>query len=69
MHIELLCFYHILKKLLLKEELIRVIAPLYRLNYDDIKRRHEERELKRKARIFKSIALASVIFAIYSFIL
>ena len=53
----------------MKQELIRIMAPLYKLDYDDIKRRHEERELKRKARIFKSIALASVIFAIYSFIL
>ena len=51
----------------LKSELIRVMAPLYNLNYDDIKRRHEERELKRKARLFKIIAIASIVFAIYSF--
>lgn len=53
----------------LKKELIRAIAPMYNLDYDDIKRRHEERELKRKANIFKTIAIASCIFAIYSFML
>lgn len=53
----------------LKEELIRVIAPMYNLDYDDIKRRHEERELKRKAKIFKIIAIVSILFALYSFFL
>ena len=53
----------------IKNELIRVIAPLYNLDYDDIKRRHEERELKRKANIFKIAALACLLFAIYSFFL
>lgn len=53
----------------LKSELIRVIAPLYKLDYDDIKRRHEERELKRKANIFKIAMIASIIFGIYSFAL
>ena len=53
----------------LKKELIRVIAPMYNLDYDDIKRRHEERELKKKAKIFKTIAIVSILFAIYSIIL
>ena len=53
----------------LKKELIRVIAPMYNLDYDDIKRRHEEREQKRKANILKGITFASLAFAIYSFVL
>ena len=53
----------------LKSEFIRAIAPMYNLDYDDIKRRHEERELKRKGNILKTITFASLVFAIYSFIL
>ncbi len=53
----------------LKKELIRVIAPMYNLDYDDIKRRHEEREQKRKSNILKGITFASLAFAIYSFVL
>lgn len=53
----------------LKRELIRIIAPMYNLNYDDIKRRHEERQMKKKIRIFKIVALISIIFAIYSGVL
>ena len=53
----------------LKRELIRIIAPMYNLDYDDIKRRHEERQMKKKIRIFKIVALISIIFAIYSGIL
>lgn len=50
----------------IKRELIRLIAPMYNLDYDDIKRRHEERELKKKVKIFRIITLASIIFALYS---
>jgi len=53
----------------LKNEVIRVIAPMYNLDYDDIKRRHEERELKRKNHLFKIVAIASFIFALYSIFL
>ena len=53
----------------LKTELIRIIAPMYNLDYDDIKRRHEERKMKTKVRIFKIIAFVSILFAIYSAIL
>lgn len=53
----------------LKKELIRVIAPMYHLDYDDIKRRHEERKLKKKIRIFEIVTIVSIIFAIYSAIL
>ena len=50
----------------LKQELIRIIAPMYNLDYDDIKRRHVERELKRKVRLFRTITIASILFALYS---
>ena len=53
----------------MKSELIRLIAPMYNLDYDDIKRRHEERELKKKVRLFKIITVVSVLFAVYSFLL
>ena len=53
----------------LKAEFIRAIAPMYNLDYDDIKRRHEEREQKRKGNILKTITFASLVFAIYSFML
>lgn len=53
----------------LKSEFIRAIAPMYNLDYDDIKRRHEEREQKRKGNILKIITFASLIFGIYSFML
>ena len=53
----------------MKSELIRLIAPMYNLDYDDIKRRHEERELKKKVRLFKIITLVSVLFTVYSFLL
>ena len=53
----------------MKSEIVRIMAPLYKLDYDDIKRRHEERELQRKNRIFKTIAAASLAFAVYSFAL
>ena len=57
----------VLKKI--KNELVRIIAPLYYLDYDDIKRRHEERELKRKVRLFRIITIISIIFTVYSFLL
>ena len=50
----------------LKRELIRIIAPMYNLDYDDIKRRHEERQMQKKIKIFRTIALLSIIFAVYS---
>lgn len=53
----------------LKTELIRIIAPMYNLDYDDIKRRHEERKLKNKVRIFKIITIVSIVFTFYSALL
>ena len=53
----------------LKAELIRIIAPMYKLDYDDIKRRHEERKLKNKVRIFRIVTIVSILFALYSALL
>lgn len=53
----------------LKTELIRLIAPMYNLDYDDIKRRHEERKLKNKIRIFRIITIISILFTLYSALL
>lgn len=53
----------------LKTELIRIIAPMYHLDYDDIKRRHEERKLKQKVKIFRIITMISIVFTLYSAIL
>ncbi len=50
----------------LKSELKRIIAPMYHLDYDDIKRRHEERELKKKVKIFRIITIISILFTLYS---
>ena len=35
----------------LKQELLRLIAPMFNLNYDDLKRRHHERKVKNIIRI------------------
>ncbi len=53
----------------IKEEIVRIIAPMYNLDYEDIKRRNEERKLQKKIKTFKIISLAATIFAIYSAIL
>ncbi|MBR2784890.1 MAG: TIR domain-containing protein, partial [Clostridia bacterium] len=53
----------------LKRELIRIIAPMYNLDYDDIKRRHEERQMQKKIKVFRTIAIISIIFTIYSGVL
>lgn len=50
----------------IKKELIRVIAPMYHLDYDDIKQRHEERKIKKKIRLFEIIAIVCILFTIYS---
>ena len=53
----------------LKTELIRIIAPMYNLDYDDIKRRHEERKIKKKVRILKIVTMVSIFFTVYSALL
>lgn len=51
---------------LIKEESIRLIAPMLGLDYDDLKQRHREREIKRKIRIASVIAGVFLVFGIVS---
>ncbi len=57
----------VLKKI--KEEKLRLIAPMFDLNYDDLKQRHKQREHKRKMMIIGSIALFFILFSLYSSIM
>lgn len=54
----------ILKKI--KEERVRLIAPMYELDYDDLKQRHKQREQKRLITTLSVIAIGSLLFTIYS---
>ena len=57
----------VLKKL--KTEKLRLIAPMYNLDYDDLKQRHKQRKIRKI--IFTSIIAASVcfLFALYSLLM
>ena len=54
---------------LIKEEKLRLIAPMYNLDYDDLKQRHKLRRMKKM--IFTSTIISSicVLFAIYSLLM
>ncbi len=54
----------ILKKL--KEEKLRLIAPMYNLDYDDLRQRHKIWKQKRIIHTSLLIALACILFTIYS---
>ena len=49
----------------LKQELLRLIAPMFNLNYDDLKRRHHERKVKNIIRISVSSSIILLLFLIY----
>ena len=57
----------VLKKI--KSEKLRLIAPMYGLDYDDLKQRHKAQEQKRKLTITTIAAGAFLLFAIYSSIM
>ena len=57
----------VLKKI--KEEKLRLIAPMYGLDYDDLKQRHKLRRQKRILNISIITAIACFIFAIYTSIM
>ena len=57
----------ILKRI--KEEKLRLIAPMFNLNYDDLKQRHKQREHKRRLAIGLSILSFFVLFSIYTSIM
>ena len=54
----------VLKKI--KSEKLRLIAPMYGLDYDDLKQRHKAQEQKRKLTITTIVAAACLLFAIYT---
>lgn len=50
----------------IKGDIIRLIAPMFSLNYDDLKQRHKEREMRRRIKILTS---ACIFFLVFSFII
>ena len=50
----------------IKKELLRLIAPMLNLNYDDLKRRHHERKVKNMIRIFGALTSVLLFFLIYA---
>lgn len=57
-------FHEIKKKI--KEESLRLIAPMFGLSYDDLKQRHRERQIKRVLTYASIIAGVFLIFGIVS---
>ena len=54
----------VLKKI--KEEKLRLIAPMYNLDYDDLKQRHKAQKLRRMIITSIIIAVSCLLFAIYT---
>ena len=53
----------------IKSEKLRLIAPMYGLDYDDLKQRHKAQEQKRKLTIATIVACACLLFALYTSIM
>ena len=53
----------------IKSEKLRLIAPMYNLDYDDLKQRHKAQEQKRKLTIATIVAGACLLFALYTSIM
>ena len=54
----------VLKKI--KEEKLRLIAPMYNLDYDDLRQRHKLRQQKKIVRTAVGITVGCILFTIYS---
>ena len=54
----------VLKKI--KEEKLRLIAPMYNLDYDDLRQRHKLRQQKKMMNTAIGIAIGCILFTIYS---
>ena len=54
----------IIKKI--KTERLRLIAPMFNLDYDDLKQRHRQRKIRKTIFTLSMIAIASFVLAIYS---
>ena len=50
----------------LKKELLRLIAPMFNLNYDDLKRRHHERKVKNMIRLGIVSTIVLALFLVYA---
>ena len=57
----------VLKKI--KEEKLRLIAPMYNLDYDDLKQRHKLRKMRKVLITSVIIAISCLLFTIYSSIM
>lgn len=51
----------------LKEELVRICAPIFGLSYDELKQRHREYKLKRLVVLASIVAVASMVLFLVSF--
>lgn len=49
----------------MKEEILRLLAPMFNVNYDDLKQRHRERKMKRVMGVAAVIAGMGVLFGGY----
>ena len=56
-------------KKLLDDAVLRIAAPIFNLNYDDLKQRHKEQRFKKLAAIWGSISAAVLIFALVCIIM
>lgn len=50
----------------LKQEILRLVAPMFQCNYDDLKQRHRERKIKRTIRCLIAVCAFLVCFGSYS---
>jgi len=50
----------------IKEEKLRLAAAMCNIDYDDLRQRHKLREQKRKNNIILGVAIASLLFALYT---
>lgn len=57
----------VLKKI--KEEKLRLIAPMYNLDYDDLKQRHKMRKMRRMIITSTAISAFCILFTIYSLLM
>lgn len=57
----------ILRKI--KDEKLRLIAPMYNLDYDDLRQRHKQRKQKRILTISIAVSIFCILFTIYSLIM
>ena len=57
----------VLKKI--KDEKLRLIAPMYNLDYDDLKQRHKLRKMKKMIFVSTVVSICALLFALYSTIM